>query len=56
MTGRFSSGTVVGFGEILLRLISEGKVIPPTQFIPLLESLYACRRWTCMCSARSAPA
>ena len=28
-------------GEILLRLISEGKVIPPTQFIPLLESLYA---------------
>ena len=37
---RVADGAVVG-GEILLRLISEGKVIPPTQFIPLLESLYA---------------
>lgn len=36
---RVADGAVVG-GEILLRLISEGKVIPPTQFIPLLESLY----------------
>ena len=37
---RVADGAVVG-GEILLRLIGEGKVIPSTQFIPLLESLYA---------------
>ena len=37
---RVADGAVVG-GEILLRLISDGKVIPPAQFIPLLESLYA---------------
>ena len=37
---RVEDGAVVG-GEILLRLMSDGKVIPPMQFIPLLESLYA---------------
>lgn len=37
---RVEDEAIVG-GEILLRLMSDGKVIPPSQFIPLLESLYA---------------
>ncbi|WP_300717766.1 sensor domain-containing phosphodiesterase [uncultured Desulfovibrio sp.] len=37
---RVTDGTIAG-GEVLLRLVADDKVIPPSQFIPVLESIYA---------------